>query len=95
VLITCRTVTVNHHARHQCTARQLSAPVTFTTAVARATVSRGRTVYATGTSASLTRGRSRLMLTVRRRLRPGRYTLTLKARHGKRWVTSRTTITIG
>jgi hypothetical protein len=51
-------------------------------------------VYATGTSVALSRGRSKLLLTYRRRVRAGRYTLTLRIPHGHGWRTRRQTITI-
>jgi hypothetical protein len=62
---------------------------------ALATLSRGGVVYATGTSSKTVRGRLRLVLTELRPLLPGRYTLTLRQRHGRRLIVRRVTIAIG
>jgi hypothetical protein len=67
----------------------VSGTVTFTTTAARATLTRGRVVYATGT-ANLTR----LVLHTRRPVRAGRYTLNLRHRYGHRWITTRRQIMI-
>lgn len=82
-LVTCKTVTTHvgkgrhrrkvHHRR--CTTRLVSGPVKFTTGTkARATLSRGHTVYAAGTQrvGGPVRG---FALHARRRLRQGRYRL--------------------
>jgi hypothetical protein len=74
----------------------VSGTIKFTTTgnTARASVSRAGIIYATG-SAILTRaGRWRLELRDRRPIRPGRYTLTLHRRDGRRVIVSRITITI-
>jgi hypothetical protein len=73
-LVTCRT----RHKRTTCRGRLVSGPVTFrfgaADTVARATLARGRTVYARGTA--VRRGaRIRLLLAPVRRITPGRYTL--------------------
>lgn len=95
-LVTCKPVTVRGKTTEQCTTKLVSKPVKFKVAPAgdRATLSRGGVVYATGASATLGRGRSRLILTDRRTLRPGHYLLTLRYRQGGRWRTRRTTILI-
>jgi hypothetical protein len=55
-------------------------------------ISRGGVVYVRGYRSSA----GRLIFTrVRRPLVHGRYTLTLRTRHGRRTVTRRTTITLG
>ena len=107
-LVTCKTVTrtvtrvIKHKRRkikvtqQQCKTRIVSGTVKFTTSVGaiKASVSRGTTVYATGTRASLGGGRSQLLLTQSRQLRAGRYTLTLRSRRNGRTITRRETITI-
>jgi len=78
-LVTCKTVTrrVKHKKvkRQKCTGKLVSGPVKFTAGKATATLSRGHRVYARG-SASADGRKLELMPT--RRLRAGRYTLTLK-----------------
>jgi hypothetical protein len=63
--------------------------VKFTTATARATLSRGGVVYATGTAV-----RRRLLLHERKALCPARYTLTLTVRKGRRTITTHQKLTI-
>jgi hypothetical protein len=63
----------------------VTGPITFTATASRATLSRGRVIYATGTATA-----SRLRLHSRRALPPGHYTLTLTSHHK----TTRQTITI-
>ena len=84
-LVTCKTVTTTvHHKRRthkSCTVRLVSGTVRFTTATAavRASLARGGIVYAAG--ASVGAGRAPvLVLSGRRPLRRGRYTLTLTRR---------------
>ena len=79
-LVRCRTVKGKQH----CTAKLVTGTVRFTTAVAsaQATLSRRGVVYAAGT-ARLERGRMSLWLLPVRRLRAGRYTLTLIGGAGK------------
>jgi hypothetical protein len=55
----------------------------------RATIARGHVVYATGASMSTAHGRSELLLTARRVLKAGRYTLILRDRRGRRLVVTR------
>ena len=107
-LVSCKTVTrtvtrvIRHKRRRvkvtqqQCSARLVSGPVKVKTTAADASLSRRRVLYARGYETASSHGHSRLVLTdVRHRLRPGRYTLTVRRRHGHRWSTHRTTITIG
>jgi hypothetical protein len=99
-LITCKTVirTVKRKRRKQqkCTGRLVSGTIKFTTAASdHATLSRGRVIYARGTSVALGHERSQLLLADLRPLHHGRYTLTLRSRHGQHWSTRRATITIG
>jgi hypothetical protein len=76
-LVKCRAVTVHHKKQIQCTAKLVSGVVKFTTTGAvRASLDRGPVVYATGIAVRSRHG-MRLLLTPRRRLRPGRYTLRL------------------
>jgi hypothetical protein len=108
VLVTCKTVTKTvtnmvsgkkHKARekvHKCTGRRVGTTVQVTVSgpSGRATISRGRVVYATGTNLTIGGGRWLLLLTERRALKPGRYMLTLRRRHDGRWSTRRATIAI-
>jgi len=68
--------------------------VTVSAVTARATISRGRVVQATGTSLAIGNGRFLLLLTERRALEPGRYTLTMRSGHNGRSSTLRATIAI-
>jgi hypothetical protein len=79
-LVTCKKVKGKQH----CTTKLVSGMVKFTTAglVARATLSRNGVVYAAGT-ARPAHGRTSLRLLPVRRLRPGRYTLTLISGTGR------------
>jgi hypothetical protein len=61
----------------------------------RATIARGSAVYAIGTSLPEAHGGSELLLTARRALRPGSYTLILRHRRGRRWITRRLPILLG
>jgi hypothetical protein len=94
-LVSCKSVTTGTGKKkktvQKCTTRLTSSPVKFTTTgVATAAVlSRGGVVYATGT-ATRSGNQTRLLLTPRRRLVKGRYTLTLARRHMHR----RETVTI-
>lgn len=99
-LITCKSVTkkVNGHPRkvQKCTGRLVSGPVRFIVGASdRATVTRGRITYATGTSVQVGAGRRQLVLHDLRPLHRGSYMLTLRAHHRQGWVTTRLTITIG
>jgi hypothetical protein len=85
-LVTCKTVTRTVSRRvkikqQKCSHRLLSGSVGKTKgASGRATISRGRVIYAVGTGVQLAGGRSQLVLTELRPLRPGRYTLKLRKR---------------
>jgi hypothetical protein len=99
-LATCKivTVTVKKHGKRvkkqeqKCTTKTVTGVVKFTTTQIRAKLTRGQTVYATGTSSSLGGGRAELLLDATQTLKPGSYTLTTKTRDGKRWRTVRTTV---
>jgi virginiamycin B lyase len=107
-LITCKTVNrtaikkINGKRRkvrvkrQKCTGTLVSGKVKFTIggAATHATISRKRTVYATGVRLSNAKRSSQLVVTDLRPLRPGRYTLTLQSRHGRRSMIRRTQITI-
>ena len=99
-LVTCKTVTktAKGHKRkvQKCTGKLVSGTVKFTTkgAAGRARISRGRTVFATGAIVSMGDGRSQLMLSARRPLQRGRYTLSVRTRYGRRWITHRSQVTI-
>ena len=82
--------------QQRCTTKLVTGPVTFTTTrpTTRATLTRAGLTYATGT-AQTTPGRSRLLLTQRRTLRPGRYTLALTSHHGHHPTTTHQQITLG
>jgi hypothetical protein len=85
-LITCKPNRKPNDHNQLCTAKLISAPLTFTANVstARATISRGRVVYATGPAKAVGSGRWELVIHKRRALRAGRYTLTLRTRNGVR-----------
>jgi PKD repeat protein len=94
-LVTCklvvRKVKGKRKTTRQCTTTLVSGTVTFTATIsARARLSRAGVLYATG---SLRRGR--LVLHARRPVRPGRYTLALRRREGRVWVTTRQRILLG
>lgn len=78
-------------ARDRCAGRAIAGTITITASggAVRASLSRGRTVYAIGTSVPLGHGRSELILERLRDLRPGPYTLTLTRHRGRRTVISR------
>ena len=104
-LVRCKTVTktitktINHKRQQvkvtqlQCTARLVTGPIKFTTAGAavKASISRGSVLYATGVSVPTGAGHSQVILRELRRLRAGRYTLTL--RHRRRILRREITIT--
>jgi hypothetical protein len=93
-LVTCKTVKHKRKTVRLCTTRLVSGVVNFTTSGAlSASLSRQGIVYATG-SATRNHGRTRLLLTVLRRLHPGRYTLALTSRHRTRVTTNREQVTI-
>ncbi len=91
-LVTCRPAAKPEaHAAHtaklqHCTARPLTRSVRFAPgrAIARATISRGRVVYAAGSAISSGTRRWQLRIHKLRALRPGAYTLTLGTGHGAR-----------
>ena len=98
-LVTCKTITktVNHKKKtaQVCTTKLVSGVVKFTTSGAlSASLARHGVVYATGAATTRSRGRTQLLLTAIRRLDPGRYTLTLNSRDGKRVISSRQQVTI-
>ncbi|MHB1570547.1 MAG: hypothetical protein ACYC0H_15285, partial [Solirubrobacteraceae bacterium] len=107
-LIICKRVTktvlrtVRHKRRRvrvtvqRCTGRLVAGAVKFTAAgvAARARISRGRAVYATGASVATAHGGTLLVLTRLLALRHGRYTLTLRRRRGRRWTIHHYRITI-
>jgi Collagen triple helix repeat (20 copies)/Divergent InlB B-repeat domain len=90
-LVTCRKVKGKQH----CTTKLVSGAAKFTTSglAARATLSRHGRVYAAGT-ARLARGRMSLRLLPARRLRPGKYTLTLTTGTGRHKRTTREPFTL-
>jgi DNA-binding beta-propeller fold protein YncE len=90
-IVTC----VHVKGKQRCTAKLVSGAVRFTTAgvAARATLSRRGVVYAAG-SARLAHGNMSLRLLPVRRLRPGRYTLTLVVGTGRHERISRESFTL-
>ena len=74
----------------------MSGSVKFSTASAHvaASISRAGVTYASGYAVRTGAGAWRLIVSDRRKLGPGRYTLTLRERHGDRWLTPRASITI-
>jgi hypothetical protein len=106
-LITCRPhtkiATRNVHGKRRkvrvnrlrCTGRRLAARLTTGATGDPATISRGRIVYATGISVTVDKRDSLLLLTQRRAMPDGRYTLTLRRHHSGRTITLRRPITFG
>ena len=94
-LVTCKSVTTgrgkNKKTVQKCTIKLTSSPVTITTTggSVKAVLSRGKIVYATG-SAVVSGKHTKLLLTPRRSIGNGTYTLTLTHGHKRR----RETITI-
>jgi hypothetical protein len=94
-LVTCKVVTVKVKGkkvkRNKCTTKLVSGTVKFTTSsvVRRASLTRDGVLYATGVVT-----KNGLNLHALRRVRAGRYTLTLRYRQGHRQVTTRSQITI-
>jgi len=98
-LVTCSTVTVTvkHHKvkRQNCKGRLVTGPVTFTTQAGdRASLARGRVLYASGEVTRIGGDRTALALVPSRALRPGRYTLTIRLRRAEGWINRRTQITM-
>ena len=97
-LVTCTTVTRRVKGKlrkvKRCKTKLLSGTATFTTTGVRARVSRAGGIYATGSTIPTADGSIRLVLTTRRALAPGRYTLTLRLRSHGRWITDHSHITI-
>lgn len=96
-LLTCRAITTELTASGRaapvstedtCTGELIRGAVKFTAAgtSTRATLGRGPLLYASGASVATGIGGSELVLTDRRPLKPGIYTLTLRHRRGRRWV---------
>jgi hypothetical protein len=79
--------------RQRCQAHPLSGTITAG-GTGSATLSRGRVVYATGTVVHRTAASFVVLLTQRRPLRPGRYTLVVSQK-GRKATTKRITIKIG
>jgi hypothetical protein len=74
-----------------CTGKRVRGAVKFTAtgAATRARLVRGRLIFATGASVATARGGSELVLTERRPLTRGTYTLILRRRHGGHPITQR------
>jgi hypothetical protein len=96
VLVKCHTVTkrVRHKTKkvQKCSTKTLRAGTRFTIhgRDVIASLSHAGVIYARGTSDD-----GRLVFGAVRFLRPGRYTLTLASRHGRRWIVTRKEILIG
>lgn len=92
----CKTVTRHKKGRiRKCSTRLVSEVIKFQLGGHDVvTVTHKHIVFATGAAVPIGHGRLQLMLTPRRRLRRGRYTLTLRNGHGDRRTLKRTTITI-
>jgi hypothetical protein len=80
--------------RETCTGKLVRGTVKFTAtgSSTRATIVRGRRVFATGVTVPKARGDSLLVLTDGRALKRGTYTLILRRRQGHRWITRRVPI---
>jgi hypothetical protein len=94
-LLACRpTIEVNEGGAtaartEMCTGKLVRRTVKLTTTSTRARIVRRRLVFATGASAVAAHGGYKLMLTERRPLTRGAYTLILGRRHGRGWITQR------
>jgi hypothetical protein len=79
-----------------CAGRVVRGSVKFTVtgASTRARLVRGAVVFATGAEVAVPRGGLELVLTEKRRVTPGRYTLVLRHRYHGRWVTRRLRIAV-
>jgi DNA-binding beta-propeller fold protein YncE len=82
-LVTCTRVKHNGKSERRCTTKLVSGLVTFTASAARATLSRHGLVYGAGTARIGSHGRISLRVLTLRRLRSGRYTLTLITGRGR------------
>lgn len=91
-LVTCKTVTVRKKKKQQCTTKLLTGKVKFTVtgSAAHASLSRAGVLYATGTTS-----RRGVVLSVRRTVRAGSYTLTLTYGHGHHTTIVRRQVRIG
>ena len=105
VLVVCKAVTktvTTHGHKHKvavqkCAAKLVSGTVKFKINGhdLGATIARAGVTYATGLASRGSAGRWRVLLTRDiHKLRPGRYTLTLRTRHARRRIVERRTITI-
>ncbi|MGH2833776.1 MAG: collagen-like triple helix repeat-containing protein [Solirubrobacteraceae bacterium] len=85
-LVTCKTVKQGKKSAQKCTTKLVSGAVKFTTTGSseHATLSRRGVVFAAGMAVTVNRGHLGLRLTPLRKLRPGRYTLTLIGGSGSR-----------
>ena len=92
-LVTCKTA---RNGNEKCTTKLVSKPLKFKAApsAARARVERGRVLCATGFALPTAHHGWQLLLSYRRRMTAGRYTMTLRRRSAGRWLTDRQTITI-
>jgi Glycine rich protein len=96
-LLSCRPMIKLHEGRltavrsERCAGKVVHGRVRFTAvgASTRASLVRGRVIFAAGASVPTARGGSELVLAERRPVRHGTYTLILRRRHGRRWVTRR------
>jgi DNA-binding beta-propeller fold protein YncE len=93
-LVKCTAVRQGGKTIQKCTTRLVSGPVTFKAASARATLARRGLVYASGTAVAAGRGHMSLRLIPLRKLRPGRYTLTLIAGAGRHETIRRESFTL-
>ena len=79
-----------------CREKVIRGTVKFTVAGAstRAKLVRGAKIFATGAEVATPQGGSELVLTERRRVKPGTYGLILRHRHDHRWITHRLRIAL-
>jgi hypothetical protein len=102
-VVSCEPIHVGtEHGRHgtatvRCARNVVSGRVKFSGAgpATRATIVRGRAVFAVGVSDPGGRGGSRLVLSDRRPLKRGTYTLILRDRRGGHWVSQRISVVLG
>lgn len=104
VQLTCKPMTVGFTGsagkpaptEEKCTGKHIRGAVKSpaTGASGRATLERGATVYAVGARVPAAYGGFDLLLSDRRPLKPGLYTLTIRHRRGRRWIAQRLQIVL-
>ena len=92
----CRTATITEGQVENCSTRLISGVIRFQldSDDIVTVVTPKHAVLATGVEVRIGHGRMQLILTPRRALHRGRYTLTIRSRRDGRWITQHSTIAI-